>query len=157
MPYLLDANVLIEAKNRCYGLDFCPAFWGWLLQANGAGSVFSIERVGDELGAGEDELAAWAEVRGSERPSGVRPRCPAPRGGSEGRARHRTARRCSPRPGWARPRTHCPGSYKPSPPPTGRARCVLRGAGSRGIGSSLEAPSSRGPVSVSESRYPMDR
>ncbi|MEZ6009334.1 MAG: DUF4411 family protein [Planctomycetota bacterium] len=65
MPYLLDANVLIEAKNRYYGLDFCPAFWDWLLQANGAASVFSIEKVGDELGAGEDELAAWAEVRGS--------------------------------------------------------------------------------------------
>ena len=25
--YLLDANVFIEAKNRYYGFDFCPAFW----------------------------------------------------------------------------------------------------------------------------------
>jgi len=25
MAYLLDANVFIEAKNRYYGLDFCPA------------------------------------------------------------------------------------------------------------------------------------
>ena len=25
--YLLDANVLIQAKNLHYGFDFCPAFW----------------------------------------------------------------------------------------------------------------------------------
>mgnify|MGYP006298525777 CR=1 FL=1 len=33
MAYLLDANVFIEAKNRYYGMDFCPAFWDWLLDA----------------------------------------------------------------------------------------------------------------------------
>ena len=27
MPYLIDANVFIQAKNLHYGLDFCPAFW----------------------------------------------------------------------------------------------------------------------------------
>jgi hypothetical protein len=27
MPYLLDANVFIQAKNLHYGLDFCPVFW----------------------------------------------------------------------------------------------------------------------------------
>jgi hypothetical protein len=64
MPYLLDANVFIEAKNRYYGLDFCLAFWEWILRKNGAGSVFSIEKVGDELDAGEDELAEWAAARG---------------------------------------------------------------------------------------------
>ena len=31
MTYLLDANVFIQAKNLHYGLDFCPAFWQWLL------------------------------------------------------------------------------------------------------------------------------
>lgn len=31
MQYLLDANVFIEAKNRYYGFDFCPAFWNWLI------------------------------------------------------------------------------------------------------------------------------
>ena len=25
--YLIDTNVFIEAKNRHYGFDFCPAFW----------------------------------------------------------------------------------------------------------------------------------
>lgn len=64
MPYLLDANIFIEAKNRYYGLDFCPAFWDWLIASNAAGSVYSIEKVGDELAAGTDNLAAWAAQRG---------------------------------------------------------------------------------------------
>lgn len=64
MAYLLDANVFIQAKNLHYGLDFCPAFWEWLVSNNFAGKVFSIERVGDEINAGADELAAWAAQRG---------------------------------------------------------------------------------------------
>lgn len=63
MAYLLDANIFIQAKNLHYGFDFCPAFWDWLLEQNRAGRVFSIERVGDELGAGGDELSSWAAER----------------------------------------------------------------------------------------------
>lgn len=63
MAYLLDANVFIEAKNRYYGLDFCPAFWEWLANQNAAGRVFSVEKVGDELGALADELSGWAAAR----------------------------------------------------------------------------------------------
>lgn len=62
MAYLLDANVFIQAKNLHYGFDFCPAFWEWILAANADGRVFSIERVADELSAGEDDLAAWADA-----------------------------------------------------------------------------------------------
>jgi hypothetical protein len=64
MAYLLDANVFIQAKNLHYGLDFCPAFWDWLIAGNAAKRVFSIERVGDEIDAGADDLAAWAAQRG---------------------------------------------------------------------------------------------
>lgn len=64
MTYLLDANIFIQAKNLHYGLDFCPAFWEWLLERNGASRVFSIEKVGDEIEAGADELADWAAQRG---------------------------------------------------------------------------------------------
>jgi len=64
MAYLLDANVFIQAKNLHYGFDFCPAFWDWVVQQNAAGKVFSIEKVSDELVAGDDELAKWAEARG---------------------------------------------------------------------------------------------
>lgn len=33
MSYWRDANVFIQAKNLHYGLDFCPAFWQWLIEA----------------------------------------------------------------------------------------------------------------------------
>lgn len=66
MPYVLDANVLIQAKNLHYGFDFCPAFWEWLIRSNAAGLVFSIEKVGDEIEAGNDDLAAWAKQRGTD-------------------------------------------------------------------------------------------
>jgi Domain of unknown function (DUF4411) len=65
MAYLLDANIFIQAKNLHYGLDFCPAFWEWLINSNTARQVFSIEKVGDEIEAGGDELSAWAAQRGS--------------------------------------------------------------------------------------------
>lgn len=64
MAYLLDANVFIQAKNLHYGLDFCPAFWDWLIEANTAGKVCSIEKVGDEIQAGADDLSTWASARG---------------------------------------------------------------------------------------------
>ena len=60
MSYLLDSDVFIQAKNLHYGLDFCPAFWEWLITHNAAGLVFSTEKVGDEIEAGADELSAWA-------------------------------------------------------------------------------------------------
>ena len=66
MAYLLDADVFIRAKNLHYGFDFCPAFWEWLVQRNQGGQVYSIERVGDELLAGDDELADWAGDRGDD-------------------------------------------------------------------------------------------
>ena len=65
MKYLLDANVFISAKNLHYGMDFCPGFWDWLIAANQTGKVFSIEKVRDELEAGDDELSSWAASRGN--------------------------------------------------------------------------------------------
>ena len=66
MAYLLDANVFIQAKNLHYGLDFCPAFWEWLIASNAAEEVFSTEKVGDEILAGADQLADWASHRGPD-------------------------------------------------------------------------------------------
>jgi hypothetical protein len=66
MAYLLDANVFIQAKNLHYGLDFCPAFWEWLVANNAGGNVFSIEKVGDEIAAGGDDLSDWAAQRGDD-------------------------------------------------------------------------------------------
>lgn len=64
MAYLLDANVFIAAKNLHYGLDFCPAFWDWLIVANAEGKLYSIEKVNDEVVGAEDELSDWVSSRG---------------------------------------------------------------------------------------------
>ena len=72
--YLLDANVFIQAKNLHYGFDFCPAFWDWLVDQNRSGKVASVERVADELYAGDDDLAVWVKERGANfflRPDGA--------------------------------------------------------------------------------------
>jgi hypothetical protein len=66
MPYLLDSNIFIQAKNLHYSFDFCPAFWDWLDAGNKKGAVFSIEKVRDELIGGDDELAEWAKARGND-------------------------------------------------------------------------------------------
>jgi hypothetical protein len=63
MVYLLDANVFISAKNLHYGFDFCPAFWQWLDDRNADSMVFSVEKVGDEVQAGADDLVTWAASR----------------------------------------------------------------------------------------------
>jgi hypothetical protein len=65
MAYLLDANVFIQAKNLHYGMDFCPAFWDWLDTSHRSGAVLSVEKVGDELKAVDDDLRTWAEDRGN--------------------------------------------------------------------------------------------
>jgi hypothetical protein len=56
MAYLLDANVFIAAKNLPYGLDFCPAFWDWLVVSHSNDAVFSVDKVSNEIQAGADEL-----------------------------------------------------------------------------------------------------
>lgn len=47
MTYLVDANVLIKAKNRCYAFDIAPGFWKWLDQAHAQGTVFSRVKIPD--------------------------------------------------------------------------------------------------------------
>lgn len=61
MIYLLDANTLIEAKNRYYRMAVCPAYWSWIQRSQGAGVVASIDLVAEELKRGNDELATWAK------------------------------------------------------------------------------------------------
>ena len=65
MAYLIDSDVFIQAKNLHYGFDICPAFWDWLDVQHQAGEVFSIEKVGDEIAAGQDQLSQWAAQRSS--------------------------------------------------------------------------------------------
>jgi hypothetical protein len=64
--YLLDSNVFIQAKNRHYDFDFCPAFWDWLLLENEKRNVFSIDKVKDEIITGDDELTNWVKNNTSD-------------------------------------------------------------------------------------------
>lgn len=48
MAWLLDTNVLVNAKRDHYGFEFCPGFWDWLDIAWADGRVASIEAVYDE-------------------------------------------------------------------------------------------------------------
>ena len=57
MAYLLGAIVFISAKNLHYGLDFCPAFWDWLIARNTDGTVLSIDKIADEFAAMGDEIS----------------------------------------------------------------------------------------------------
>ena len=64
--YLLDANILIDAKNRYYGLDFAPAFWDWIVTAHASGRIFSIDAVRDEIDDKKDELSLWSKTFASQ-------------------------------------------------------------------------------------------
>ena len=64
MAYLLDTNIFIEAKGLHYGMDFCPAFWKWLIRASKAGTIASIIQVADELQ--DEELNEWLPKLGSD-------------------------------------------------------------------------------------------
>jgi hypothetical protein len=57
--YLLDADVMITAKNRYYGFDIVPTFWEWLASQHTKGRLFIPQKIADEvLGAGDD-LSDW--------------------------------------------------------------------------------------------------
>lgn len=60
MAYLLDTSVFIDAKD-CYDIEFCPAFWEWLLLENDRKHLFCTGGVRDEILALEqdDWLAEW--------------------------------------------------------------------------------------------------
>jgi hypothetical protein len=59
--YLLDANVLKEAKNRYYQFQVCPGFWDWIRRESSVGRVASIDAIRTEIEAGDenDPLRIW--------------------------------------------------------------------------------------------------
>lgn len=62
MSHLLDANTLIEAKNRYYRMAICPGYWSCLEASSLMGDVASVASVAAELRRGNDELAQWADA-----------------------------------------------------------------------------------------------
>lgn len=58
--FVLDANVFIEAHRRYYAFDLCPGFWECLLHHYAGARLVSIDRVRDEILAG-DALEDWVK------------------------------------------------------------------------------------------------
>jgi len=63
MTYLLDSDVMMEARKRYYGFDICPGFWHWIEREHQKGTLLSIEKVKEEIGQGRDALVTWANNR----------------------------------------------------------------------------------------------
>lgn len=61
MLYLLDANVLITAKNHYYEFGRVDQYWEWLaFQAEKGNAKIPLE-IYEEITVGKDGLAAWAK------------------------------------------------------------------------------------------------
>lgn len=61
--YLLDANVLMEAKRRYYRFGLCPGFWDCIEWQHKQGTLSSIDRIKKEIDQGKDDLTQWAKQR----------------------------------------------------------------------------------------------
>ncbi len=59
--YVLDASVLISARQKHFKLHDCPEFWRFLIESrNGGGIISRIDKVRDELAGIKDDLHEWA-------------------------------------------------------------------------------------------------
>ena len=60
--YVLDANVFVQAHRRHYAFEICPGFWDCVIHHHQTGLLISIDRVRDEIAAGDaDALETWAK------------------------------------------------------------------------------------------------
>lgn len=57
--FLIDANVLITAKNTYYPLEHIPQFWDWLIVQGEADTIKMPREIYDEVSGGTDDLADW--------------------------------------------------------------------------------------------------
>jgi Domain of unknown function (DUF4411) len=55
MLYLLDANVIITAKDGYYAIDQVPEFWEWLGHQADAGNIKMPREILDEVNSGTDK------------------------------------------------------------------------------------------------------
>ncbi|MCX7702018.1 MAG: DUF4411 family protein [Gemmataceae bacterium] len=63
LPFYLDSDVFIAAKNTYYAFSICPGFWECLIHHHRAGRVFSIDQVQRELllGRETEDLVQWVK------------------------------------------------------------------------------------------------
>jgi len=57
--YLIDTNVLIEARDRYYSFEMVPGFWSWMEEQHESGELFTVINVRDELVGRKDDLETW--------------------------------------------------------------------------------------------------
>jgi hypothetical protein len=58
--YVLDANVFVQAHRRHYAFEICPGFWDFAIHHHQTTRIISIDRVRDEIAAGDaDALETW--------------------------------------------------------------------------------------------------
>lgn len=57
--HLLDANVLITAKNQYYPFQRVPEFWEWLVHMGTTGALKVPIEILEEVVGGADDLAEW--------------------------------------------------------------------------------------------------
>lgn len=57
--FLLDANVLITAKNEYYPIARVPEFWDWLVHMGAAGTLKMPLEIIEEVSGGNDDLGEW--------------------------------------------------------------------------------------------------
>lgn len=57
--YLLDADVLIFAKNSYYPIDSVPQFWEWIHEMSKENKVKIPREMYDEITEGRDDLCEW--------------------------------------------------------------------------------------------------
>lgn len=58
MEYLFDTNIFVESKKNL-PMDVWPTFWGKMVELINSGTIYSIDKVKDEIDKGGDELTEW--------------------------------------------------------------------------------------------------
>jgi hypothetical protein len=67
--FLIDANVLITAKNTYYPLEHIPQFWDWLINKGYEGEIKMPREIYDEVANYSDDLADW--IKGEDAKSAL--------------------------------------------------------------------------------------
>ena len=59
--YLVDSNFFIQAHRAIYPLDIATGFWNKVKMLSDSGTIFSIDKVKNELYNKNDELENWCK------------------------------------------------------------------------------------------------
>ncbi|HCO22926.1 MAG: hypothetical protein CME31_22880 [Gimesia sp.] len=57
--YLLDSNIFMEASRTYYRFHIVPTFWDVIIDGHNDNTLYSIDKVKEEIKAGNDDLATW--------------------------------------------------------------------------------------------------